>query len=44
VEQALEAANEAQAERVRTATDDLLAQVLHVASNLMRNGFSRSDN
>jgi dipeptidase len=43
VEQVLAAANDAQAERVRTATDDLLGQVLHVASNGMRNAFSRSD-
>ncbi|MGO3153736.1 MAG: C69 family dipeptidase [Galactobacter sp.] len=44
VVQVLEAANEAQAERVRAATDDLLGTVLHLASNYMRNGFRRSDN
>jgi dipeptidase len=43
VEQALEAANEAQAERVRMATEKLLGSVLDVASNGMHNRFSRSD-
>lgn len=40
----LEAANEAIAEQVRAETDALLGKVLAIASNLMTNRFSRSDN
>jgi len=43
VQAALEAANDDLAEQIRTETDDLLGRVLEIASNGMRNRFSRSD-
>lgn len=44
VQKILEQANDAIAELVRQETNDLLSTVLFGASNLMTNGFSRSDN
>ncbi|WP_236082499.1 C69 family dipeptidase [Acidipropionibacterium jensenii] len=44
VRRTLEAANDAIADLVKGQTDELLGKVLFIASNLMTNRFSRSDN
>lgn len=44
IREILEAANESMAQQLRHETDDLLADVIHIVSLKMRNGYHMSDN